>query len=202
MTRDLGEWKPLRPEQVLDRMAGVGVPWWIAGGWALDLHLGRQTRPHADLDVGLLRADQQAVFAALADWELFVAADGRLRPLSCGESLRPEEHDVWCRPGPARPWALELMLDEHRGNTWVYRRDPRVERPLEQNLLYDPAGIPYLAPEVQLLFKSKGRREKDARDLEAVLPTLEGTRREWLATQLRLLDPAHPWLVRLRDAAT
>ena len=84
MTPDLGEWKPLRPEQVRPRLAAVGVPWWIAGGWALDLHLGRQTRPHADLDVGLLRADQQAVFEALADWELFVACDGTLRPLVPG----------------------------------------------------------------------------------------------------------------------
>jgi hypothetical protein len=52
---------------------------------------------------------------------------------------------------------------------------------------------------VQLLFKSKRRREKDGCDLEAVLPKLEGTRREWLATQLRLLDPAHPWLARVQS---
>ena len=197
MTRDLGEWKPLRPEEAHERLADLAVPWWIAGGWAIDLYLGRETRAHADLDVGLLRADQQAVFAALADWELFSARDGELRPLKRGASLEPEEHGLWCRPGAALPWGLELMLNEHRGDTWVYRRDPRVERPLGELLLRDARGIPYLAPEVQLLFKSKGRREKDTHDLEAVLPMLEDSRREWLAAQLRLLDPAHPWRARL-----
>lgn len=191
-----GEWKPLRPEQAHARLADLGVPWWIGGGWAIDLYLGRQTREHADLDVGLLRADQQEVFEALADWELYATRDGTFRRLVRGASLRPEEHGVWCRPGPARAWALELMIDEHRGDTWVFRRDARIARPLRENLLRDVKGIPYLAPEVQLLFKSKGRREKDMRDLEAVLPTLEPERRRWLEEQLARLDPAHPWLAR------
>ena len=29
--------------------------WWVAGGWALDLFLGRMTRPHHDVDVAILR---------------------------------------------------------------------------------------------------------------------------------------------------
>jgi hypothetical protein len=193
-----GEWKPLRPEEVHARLSDLHVAWWIAGGHALDLHLGQTTREHEDTDVGLLRADQQALFAALADLELFIAHEGELIPLAGGASLGPEQHGVWCRPGAALPWCLELMLNEQRdADTWVYRRDPRIERPLAECVLRDARGIPYLAPEIQLLFKSKGRRERDERDFEVSLPGLERERRDWLARALRLADPAHPWLAKL-----
>jgi hypothetical protein len=43
-------------------MAGYRRPWWVAGGWALDLVLGRKTRPHADLEISMLTGDQQALF--------------------------------------------------------------------------------------------------------------------------------------------
>jgi hypothetical protein len=32
--------------------------WWIAGGWAVDLFLGEQTRVHDDVDVAVLRRDE------------------------------------------------------------------------------------------------------------------------------------------------
>jgi len=35
----------------LDRMAGLGIRIWLDGGWAVDACLGRQTRPHGDLDI-------------------------------------------------------------------------------------------------------------------------------------------------------
>ncbi|MCL4541605.1 MAG: hypothetical protein M1396_04620 [Chloroflexi bacterium] len=33
-------------------------PWFIAGGWAIDLFLGRQTRAHKDVEIAVLRQDQ------------------------------------------------------------------------------------------------------------------------------------------------
>jgi hypothetical protein len=44
-------------------------PWWIAGGWALDLFLGYQTRGHGDLDVGVLRCDIVDVITDMSGWE-------------------------------------------------------------------------------------------------------------------------------------
>jgi hypothetical protein len=35
---DLGRWEPLTVDDVVEVMAGVAAPWWIAGGWAIDLH--------------------------------------------------------------------------------------------------------------------------------------------------------------------
>jgi hypothetical protein len=38
---------------------------------ALDLYAGSQSRPHGDLDIGLLRRDVREVRAALPSWEVF-----------------------------------------------------------------------------------------------------------------------------------
>jgi len=193
----LGDWRPLTPEQAHERLRALTSPWWIAGGHAIDLFLGVRTRAHTDLDVGLFRDGQAEIFSALHGWEIHAAVNGRLRLLAAGETLRRGEHGLWCRPGAALPWALELMVNERDGADWVYRRDPEVRRPLDHVVLHDSRGIPYLAPEVQLLFKSKGRRPRDEQDLDVVLPRLDAGRREWLRAQLRRADPAHPWLRRL-----
>ena len=81
----MGRWSPLQPPVMAALLADVNTPWWVAGGWALDLFLGFQTRSHDDLDVGILRRDVAAVIANLPGWELFEAKSagalslGRLR---------------------------------------------------------------------------------------------------------------------------
>ena len=43
-----------------------GVRWWITGGWGVDLLLGRQTRPHNDVDIWIDAADDGETRAGLA----------------------------------------------------------------------------------------------------------------------------------------
>jgi hypothetical protein len=42
--------------------------WFVAGGWAIDLFLERQTRHHSDLALGIFRRDQLALQAFLSEW--------------------------------------------------------------------------------------------------------------------------------------
>ena len=44
-----GVWHPMDPAAAARILCAVDVPWWIAGGWALDLFVGTQTRAHKDL---------------------------------------------------------------------------------------------------------------------------------------------------------
>jgi len=182
-----GEWQPLAPHEAAALFAGAEFPWWVAGGWAIDLFLGHQTRTHHDLDVGVLRRDQLAVHAFLARWELWAAyPPGQLRKWEAGESLPVEVHDVWCREAAGDPWRFQLMLNESSGDHWVYRRDPSVTRPLTQVILATEDGIPYLAPEVQLLFKATHPRAKDDADLASALRVLSRESRDWLVMHARL----------------
>lgn len=196
MEPDLGPWDPLTPAEVVEVLGGLGAPWWVAGGWAIDLHVGRRTREHADTDVLVLRHDLPLVQRHLAGWDLHAAdPPGTLRPWAPGEVLPAHVHDVWCRPAPTGPWTWQLMVCDAPDGTWTYRRDPRITRPVAE--LAGPASDAarlVLAPEVQLLHKSARPRPKDEADLLVALPHLDGTRRRWLREALATVAPDHPWL--------
>jgi hypothetical protein len=192
-----GAWAPLRPDEVAGLLAGAPFPWWVAGGWAIDLFVGAPTRQHADIDVQVLRRDRLAVRAALPGWELHLAgladAPGELRLWEECQELPLEVHNLWCRPRADAPWALQLMLLDAEGDGWLFRRDRRIGGPLSAFGRRDAAGVPYVAPEVQLLYKSKHRLPKDEADLAAALPRMDATARRWLAEALELCSPGHPW---------
>lgn len=165
----MAAWVPLTPDEARRVLAGLAVPWWIAGGWALDLHAG-VTHPHGDLDVSVLRRDAAAVRRHLGAWDLHVAdPPGTLVPWD-GEG---PGHDVWARRAPGEPWAFQLVLEESDDDDWVYRRDPRVRRPLAS------LGEHVLAPEVQLLY-----RVDSGADVTEWLPTLRPEARAWLDAAL------------------
>ncbi|WP_406454688.1 amino acid transporter [Streptomyces sp. NBC_00876] len=181
-------------------LAPLRTPWWIAGGYAVELAVGRAYREHGDIDVLMLRRDQLSIQRILPGWEWWAAdPPGTLRPWHPGETLPPQVHDIWCRPGPAEPWRVQFMLDDVDGDDWVFRRDPRIRLPLDRLGGEVGDGVPRVAPEVQLLYKSRSRRPKDEQDFEAVLPVLGDGRRSWLTETITLAEGAgHPWAARLR----
>ena len=195
-------WRPLSCEQIAGLLEDAAFPWWICGGHSIDLLLGRETRAHGDVDIGILRGDQPALFDALAGFEVHLARDGRLRELTPAERktgmLGPDHHCLWCRPRGASDWALEVLLNDGGrgpdGQEWIFRREPAVRRPLREIVERSPTGLPYLAPEVQLLFKAKQPREKDEQDFALALPALSDARRAWLRGALAIAHPGHPWI--------
>ena len=64
----------LRVVDVLD-YAGIGVG--VTGGWGVDALLGRQTRQHADIDLGVDACDIERAVAALSDVGYAICADQR-----------------------------------------------------------------------------------------------------------------------------
>lgn len=148
----LGTWQPWRPPQVAAFFAPLSAPWWIAGGWAIDLFLGRQTREHEDIDVLILRRDHAAVRSLFATWDMQAALPPPrdetwpFRVWGQGEMLEPAIHDIWCRPSAAQPWAIQLMVADTHDDRWLFRRMPTIERTIATLGSITPAGIPYLAP--------------------------------------------------------
>jgi hypothetical protein len=90
------------------------------------------------------------------------------------------------------------MLSPAEGGRWIFRRDPRITRPIERFGRRTADGVPYVAPGIQLLFKARGSLPKDQADFAAALPLLDAEARSWLAEALALHLPGHPWLARLR----
>jgi len=188
---ELGPWEPLTLDDAVLTFAAAPCRWWISGGHALELHRQRSWREHDDTDVGVVRGDLPAVYALLSHWELHVAAAGQLTPWR-GEPLSTDRHqnNVWCRLTASAPWQLDVTIGEGSKDNWIYRRDPTVQLPWDLAVLRTTDGIPYLAPELQLLFKSNNVRPKDDVDAAEVIPTLDARQHDFLARQL---SADHPW---------
>lgn len=199
----LGRWQPWNPHEVATFFASLPVPWWVAGGWAIDLFLGRQTRAHEDMDVLILRRDQQAVRALFGAWDVQAALPPPrdeawpFRLWRPGEVLDETIQDIWCRPDATRPWAIQLMIADTRDEQWHFRRLPAITRSVATVGDRTSEGIPYLVPEIQLLYKARGLRPKDEMDFRHTLPVLNWERRAWLRDALLQAHPDHPWLDQL-----
>lgn len=167
-------------------------PWALAGGWAIDLHLHRRTRPHGDIDIAILRGDQRELWNGLHPRAAEYVDHGVVRAWQPDTWLDLPTHEVHVTTAGGH--RLEFLLNEHDAavGDWVYRRDQRVRRPLDR-AFRRARGIPYLAPEIVLLYKSKSPRARDEADFAAALPAMDSEARRWLRTALELVAPGHPW---------
>jgi hypothetical protein len=192
------QWEPLSLEQVKQLLGQVQARWWVAGGRALDMFIGHETRKHVDIDVSVLRRDQQLFLGALSKWDVQIAHEGELIPLKRGDTLRPEHHELWARETPSDPWRLEVLFEESEGTRWAYRRDPHIGLNVADLGRRDAYGIDFIRPEVTLLYKSKSPRPVDETDFLYALPRLDVAQKAWLYAALSTTDPGHRWLQRLK----
>ena len=186
-------------ERAAATLRGSGVWWAVAGGWAIDLWVGRQTREHHDVEVAVRRDDQVSVWASLhGDWELSSIAPP-------GSGWRPWAADSWlshpsfqCKARSAA-FEFDLFLESGDDEDWIFRRDDRVRRPLGE-VTATASGIPVVRPEIQLLYMAKSEDAKNEHDFAVAAPALDLPASEWLRHALALVHPHHRWIDRLPRA--
>jgi hypothetical protein len=189
-------------ESIVTLLSPLKMTWGFCGGWAIDLFLNRITRSHKDVDIAILRRDQRLLFVFLRQrgWTLEQAVDGKLHSFQEDEFLTLPVHTIWCRKTDYRPDFLEVLLNESDQDQFVFRRDSRVQCRLNEAFMLAPSGLPILAPEIALLYKSNAPPSpENCLDFQSTLPRLDAQRRRWLAEALCTLSPTHPWLKDLVD---
>jgi hypothetical protein len=83
------------------------------------------------------------------------------------------------------------------GDRWIFPRDSRITGEIA-DLSDRRDGIPVIAPELQLLYKSRvPHRPKDTADLQRMIPRLSTVRQQWLRERVELLYPDSPALALL-----
>lgn len=201
-----GHWSRRTPDDVAQLFRGYPGTWWIAGGWALEAFTGHG-RSHDDIDPSVLRSELPLMRKHLAGrLHVWTATRGALAPLLPGDDPDGSADDVlsagcgqvWTRRSATDPWEYDLLLSPGTPEEWVYKRDESVRLPMAEALWHDE-GIPYLQPEIQLLYKAAGLRGKDQADFTATLPHLDERRRSWLRDALlKTTGEQHPWIEVLR----
>ncbi len=196
------------PLRVAGLMATFDRPWFVAGGWAIDLFLGRIRRQHKDLDFTIFRQDQMALQEHLAGFALqkIAGPDGGeyAETWQQGEWLELPVHQIWVAMGPDGWPTLEALLSETEGGEWWWRKNPLVRRPLSLFGKLSPIGVPYLSPEIVLLHKSRHMLDEnppknDQVDFDDTVDLLDPEARAWLRNTLETHFPGHPWLPHLQD---
>ena len=179
-------------------MAGFPRPWFVSGGWAIDLFVGRVTREHEDLEVGLFRRDQGALWAYLSGWELCKAQSDQAGagwvPWHEGEWLELPIHQIRARREGGEPPEFEFFLNDMAGEDWLCRRNTAITRPVAEISRRSSSGIPFIVPEIQLLYKAKWHREKDEHDFQTALSLMSAAQRAWLKAGLEVIHPGDAWL--------
>jgi lincosamide nucleotidyltransferase A/C/D/E len=148
---------------VLERVRSVGCQFWLEGGWGVDALVGRQTRPHRDVDIDLDRAFEDEVLKALGDIGYAIETDWRPNRVELAAPGRGwvDIHPLVIDPqGNARQAALGGGWHEFPGSFFTVGR-------------LDDVVVPCVSLEAQRLFHTGYElRTVDRHDL-AVLGQLE-----------------------------
>ena len=100
---DFGIWNPINPEEAYDLFRQLEIPWWIAGGWAIDLFIGRQTRQHKDFVAYYVKNDKISAVAIVGN---------TMQMLACAQLM--QENDM-LTPDQLRKGSVDMakLLSNH-----------------------------------------------------------------------------------------
>ncbi|MFC5494380.1 nucleotidyltransferase domain-containing protein [Nocardioides caricicola] len=178
-------------------MAGFDRPWWIVGGWSIEVFTG-VSRVHEDMDISMLSSDAEAFRSFLGDrWTPWNVDESWFRPFDDRfREVRPDSQ-LWVRRDAQSPWVLDVPLTPDTEGRWTNKRYLAHTEDLETVTWVASDGLRYSKPEVALLFKAAQAREKDRQDAEVALPMLDSGARAWLRDAVARTTPNHPWLSEL-----
>lgn len=107
--------------------------------------------------------------------------------------MEPDEEQLWARRDASQPWLLDLLATPAEGEDWLFKKDRRVRRSLDE-VTREISGVPVMAAEVVLLHKAGSDRTRDRADLLAIRDRLAPSDLHWLREAVATVWPNHAWL--------
>ncbi len=145
------------------------------------------------MEIAVPRARFDEIAQRFPEVDFHVPVAGALVPAS--PDTLAAGHQTWALDRAAGRWRFDVFREPHHGDVWICRRDARVRRPYADLIRQDGSGLPFLAPEVALLFKAKAVRDKDCADFyrSSTQPSAGGssTRWRWCTRTTRGGPPSH-----------
>jgi len=195
---DEDAWDAWSPHELGRRLREAILPWYVAGGWALDVWHGMQTREHEDLEFVVIRNDVDHFRTILHELDFFTVKDGAIEYLPPTAHLPSDVWQLWGGDMRQGCWRVDLMIEERTPDLWVYKHDRTINVARSDAVRLSEAGIPYLAPMNVILFKAKHCRSKDQSDFKLCLPKFSAAEKEQLMIWLNELHPDHEWIRNLQ----
>jgi len=185
-----------RIEQI---MHGSTFPWYIAGGWSIDLALGRKTRNHKDMDIVVYREYLQDVLDFFYKWDIGVAIPGehRLEAVLDMTSIQPPQYCLHISNGQD---FVEVLITDTQDEAVIFRRNTNIKMGFADFIRTDNNNRLFVTPEWQLLFKSKDPRIEDQQDFMNSVPALSSKQKSWLCESIRKMNKNHSWIIVLEES--
>lgn len=217
--------------ELFEYLSGAKIDWAVCGGSAIDLFAGRETREHKDLDVAVFWDQRERLLKYLlqGNWRIFEPENGLLREVTSLNDDFQRNDNLWCIAKSSSAYRIvlehdnffsittsrkhqdcfdfvEFLFNRRSGNQFLYKRNHSIQH--ARPILHDTSGIPYLAPELVLLYKSIFVRYTNSsspsdmdmvscyrHDFHTALHLLDNCQKQWLTTALKLSYPSgHEWL--------
>jgi hypothetical protein len=178
---------------ILNEMKNFKFPWFIAGGWSIDLAIGNQTREHGDIDIVIFREHTQETLDYFNSWDIKVAIPGESRLEPCS-SIVDTFVPRYCLHLFRENDFIEILLTETIEDQVIFRKERSIVMELERFIRTNPDSIPYVAPEWQLLFKSMNPRTHDEQDFQNYLHYIRPEERNWLKNSIKKVNEKSNWI--------
>lgn len=194
----------------------------VCGGFAIDLFLGNESRKHGDIDISAYWKDRNAIIEYMRskEYEVFeMLGEGKVHRITDVNDQMYLKRNIFCQKdncelvqlwdtsekdiyfmdfkhiGLTKLNFVEFLFNNKSDTDFLYARNEDIKRSLEKAVLFAD-GIPYLAPEICLLYKSTDiMREGYQQDYEKAFEKMSREQRDWLNYALYTMYPeGHKWI--------
>ena len=174
----------IKVKSIMDKF---GYPWFVVGGWAIDLFLDKETRVHSDIEIGIYRKHQMHLYRYFeSSKKYFINNKSRIgkheKKEWNKEYLQLPIHELYIE---YKGMKLEVLLNERDEDNWIYRRDKEIKLDERKAILFTEKRISYLCPEAVLLYKTKELRDKDCEDIVNASRKMNKTQINWLIENIK-----------------
>ena len=210
-------------KETAELLSAGGFEYQFCAGQAIDLFLGRETRVHGDIDICAYWSERNDIIRYMQSqgFEVYEMLGGgrahkitdlavqmyQKRNIFCVKDdcplmkLYPLDENDCCwleffHIGQTELNFIEFLFNDRSETHFEYARDREIKRAIDKAIL-SRDGIPYLAPEICLLYKSTDiEREGYQQDFELTYPELNDEQKLWLQNALKRLYPdGHKWII-------
>ena len=210
-------------EQARGLLQNQSFEYAFCGGLAIDLFLGFESRMHGDLDVLAYWKDRDDIIKHMwsLGFDVFEMLGGgkahhitdiknqerkKRNIFCCKEScelvkfLETPEKDVYYvdfrHIGQQNLDYIEFLFNDKTDTDFLYAGNHDIKRNLKNAFLLCD-GIPYLAPEICLLYKSTDtEREGYQHDYDMAMSKMNDEQKLWLNDALKTMYPrGHKWII-------
>lgn len=190
-------------------LKNAGFEYAFCGGQALDIFLGYQSRVHGDTDICAFWDDRDKIIEYMLSqgYKVFeMLGGGRAHSITGLSGLVRLKKNIFCCLEDC-PLVKTYPIEED-GNCWMeffhvgQTKLDYIEflfndkTPELENAILFAEGIPYLSPEMILLYKSTDTdREGYQQDFELAWKAMSDSQKVWLQNALRRKYPdGHKWI--------